>query len=456
MEQVKIGLEIHGYLVTKEKLFCENKTDYKQVKPNTNICPICCGYPGARPMLPNETAVGKVIEIALMLGCKISQLPLIWQRKHYDWPDLPKGYQETVSGAYSVPVGSEGKFLGIGIREVHIEEDPARWDPETGRVDFNRSGLPLVEIVTEPDFKTSESVREWLHQIIITLSYIKALDKDAGIKADVNVSVGQERVEIKNINSIYSIVQAIEAETKRQIEEIKKGKQIKRETRAYNEKRKTTLLMREKEEQADYRFIPDPDLPILFINRQLVEEIQKKLPELPHLKAERFKKEHDVQEKVAKVLSSNKELAEFYEKVVKLSVDKKLTSYWVTIELLRVLNWNKKSLPEVQIKPEHFAELLKLIEEKKITEAAAKQMLNEFVPKSFSPSDKLKKVERISDEGEIKKVCEEILKKEKKAVEDYKQGEEKALNFLIGQVMKETRGRADITKVKEILLKLIK
>ena len=186
----KIGLEIHGYINTEEKLFCSCKSEHglKFSKPNTNICPICTGQPGSKPLLPNKLAINKVIQITLILGCKIND-NLIWQRKHYDWPDLPKGYQNTISGPYATPVGIKGNFLGIRIKEAHIEEDPAAWDPKSGEIDYNRSGSPLIEIVTEPDFKDSEQVIEWLKQLIITLSYIKALDKSSGIKAYVNISI---------------------------------------------------------------------------------------------------------------------------------------------------------------------------------------------------------------------------------------------------------------------------
>ena len=182
-----IGLEIHGYLDTKEKLFCNCSTNSE--KPNTSICPICTGQPGSKPMLPNKEAIKKSIQIGLMLSTKINisenEKNLIWQRKHYNWPDLPKGYQNTLSGSYAVPIGENGKFLGVRIRELHLEEDPAAWDPVTGQIDYNRSGLPLIEIVTEPDFTSSEQVADWLKNLIITLSYIKSIKKSSGIKADV-------------------------------------------------------------------------------------------------------------------------------------------------------------------------------------------------------------------------------------------------------------------------------
>ena len=187
---VKVGLEIHGYIDTNEKLFCRCKTIHglKLSKPNSHICPICTGQPGSKPMLPNKTAIDKTIQISLILGCKVNN-KLVWKRKHYDWPDLPKGYQSTISGSYAIPVGVDGKFLNIRIRECHLEEDPAAWNPKTGEIDYNRSGSPLIEIVTEPDFTSSEEVVDWLKQLTATLSYAKALNKDAGIKADVNISL---------------------------------------------------------------------------------------------------------------------------------------------------------------------------------------------------------------------------------------------------------------------------
>ncbi len=454
--KVKIGLEIHGYLITKEKLFCKCPSDYKTAKPNTNVCPICTAQPGSKPMLPSEEAIKKIISIALMLNCKINN-KTIWQRKHYDWPDLPKGYQDTASGAYSIPIGINGEFLGIKITECHIEEDPAKWDPSTGEIDYNRCGVPLVEIVTEPDFEDSKQASNWLKQLLIVLSYIEAIDKDSGIKADVNVSTGGERVEIKNINSIYSIERAIDYEILRQNELKKQSKEVERETRAFSEKTKSTISMRSKEQAEDYRYIPDPDLPVIEISKDFVEDIRKKLPESHIDKIKRFVKEYNLTEYDSKVLSSNLGLAEFFEKIIEKNRKMaKLAASWVTIELLRVLNYNKRGLDEVEIKHEHFSELLELINDKKITELSAKQILNKFVPKSFSPSRELKKAGIIEDKKELEHICFNVLKKNQKAVEDYKSGQEKALFFLMGMVMKETQRRADNQTVKEILVGLLK
>jgi aspartyl-tRNA(Asn)/glutamyl-tRNA(Gln) amidotransferase subunit B len=455
----KIGLEIHGYILTNEKLFCRCKAvrhaALLNIKPNSFVCPICTGQPGSKPMLPNAKAIEKILKIALMLNCKVNTLEkgkrLVWQRKHYDWPDLPKGYQITMSGAYSVPLAENGVFEGIRIREVHLEEDPAAWNPETGSIDYNRSGLPLVEIVTEPDFKSSEEVAEWLKKLLVTLSYIKAIDKSAGIKVDVNVSVGKERVEIKNLSSIFSIKEAIDYEINRQLRE-----EVRRETRRWDEKEKKTVVMRAKELAEDYRFIPDPDLPVLIITEKEVEAIKKSLPEPPAKKLEKLIKQYKINKKQADILARNLELVEFFEEVAE-KIPASFALPWITIELLRVLNYNKKTLDEVSILPEHFIELLQLVKDKKITELKAKQILNDFIPSSFSVKEKLglEAVEKISTE-EIERICREVIKANQKAVQDYKAGNQKAFDFLMGEVMKASKRRADYKKAKEILMKLLK
>ena len=460
-KDVKIGLEIHGYLQTKEKLFCRcmavRHAAKQEIKPNTFVCPICCGMPGSKPMLPNAEAIKKIVQIALMLKCKVNTAEqgknLVWQRKHYNWPDLPKGYQNTISGAYSVPVAEQGIFENARIREIHLEEDPASWNPETGCIDYNRSGLPLAEIVTEPDFCSAGDVVEWLKQLILTLSYIKAVDKNAGIKADVNVSIGKksgaERVEIKNINSIESIKKAIEFEIARQDKE-----GTLRETRRFDEQSGKTIKMREKEESADYRFIPDPDLPVIKISGKAVKEIMERLPETPQEKLQKLVKKHKIDKKSAEVLSKNLEIVEFFESVSeKIPADFALP--WVVIELLRVLNWNKKALEEVDIKPEHFIELLEAVKNKGITELKAKQILNSFVPSSFSIKQKLKGAGRITDKNEIEKIIKKVIEKNKQAVSDFKAGKKEALNFLLGEIMKESERRADYNTAREMLIKVI-
>ena len=445
-----IGLEIHAYLITKEKLFCEcNASRERGLQPNTNICPICAGQPGAKPMLPNKTSVEKSVQIGLMLKCKINH-ELVWQRKHYDWPDLPKGYQNTLSGPYASPVGIDGEFHEIRIRSMHLEEDPSSWNPETGEVDYNRSGLPLVEIITEPDFTNADEVISWLTKLIHNLSYLKCVDANAGIKVDVNVSIPKktERTEIKNISSIENIGKAINYELDRHLKENVKVQ----ETRRYDEAKGKTMLMRSKEQAEDYRFISDPDLQPIIIDKKFVDSEKEKIPESPDVKLEKLLKKYKIDTYYAEVLTKNLDIAEFYEKVAE-KIDAKFTLPWVTVELLRFLNYNKTTLDKVDIKVEHFVALLKLVKEGKITELQGKQLLNKFYPKSFMPEN----IEsRITDKKELEKIAKQVMVKNQKAVSDYKNGEQKSFDFLMGQIMSVTGRRADFKIAREVLQELLK
>ncbi|MFW6233391.1 MAG: Asp-tRNA(Asn)/Glu-tRNA(Gln) amidotransferase subunit GatB, partial [Nanoarchaeota archaeon] len=405
---VKIGLEIHGYLNTKEKLFCNCKAEHgaKITKPNTNICSICTGQPGSKPMLPNKSAINKVIQISLLLNCDINE-SFSFQRKHYNWPDMPKGFQSTISGAHAIPVGVNGKFLGIGITECHLEEDPAAWNPKTGEIDYNRSGLPLVEIVTEPDFKSSEQVIEWLKQLISTLGYVKAINKKAGLKADVNISLPEKkgaRIEIKNVNSLQNIKSVIEYEIKRQEKDVPSEQ----ETRRFDDKKQITTKMRSKEEAQDYRFITEPDLPLIKINKKRINEIKNKLPETPFEKLDKLIKQHKLDKNTAEILTKRLEIVEFFEKVIK-KTNINLAVKWIIIELLSVLNYNKKELDEVNIKPEHFIELLELLEEKKITELKAQEILRSWINGSYSLKEKSGEFLQISREKEVKDFIEKVI-----------------------------------------------
>jgi len=449
---LKIGLEIHGYLDTKEKLFCMCKTDFLTSEPNTLVCPICTGQPGSKPMLPNKSAMDKIIQISLIMGCKINHdKSLVWQRKHYDWADNPKGYQTTISGAHVIPCAENGKFEGIRITECHLEEDPAQWNPESGGINYNRSGLPLVEIVTEPDFHSAEQVIEWLRIVVHSLSYIKAFRKNGGIKVDVNVSTYGERVEMKNLNSLEKIKKAITYEIGRQLENYEKGIEQKRETLAFDEAKGKTIKMRSKEDAADYRFVPDPDLPTIKIDEKDIKRIEKDLPEMPSAKLEKLVKKYGIDSANAGILIRNLELVDFAEEISK-SVDLPKYVYWLTIELLRVLNHEDKTLgdEEVDIKPAHLAELISLVDKEEITVLKAKQILNSFVPKSFSVKEKMgKEIGKISDE-ETKNLVEVAILENKNVWEEYKGGKKESLNFLIGCVMKLSNRRADFAKVREI------
>ena len=417
---VKIGLEIHGYLNTREKLFCACRATHgiKFAKPNTNICPVCTGQPGAKPMLPNKEAINKAIQISLILNCKINP-KFTWQRKHYDWPDLPKGYQSTISGSHAIPVGEKGKFLGIKITEAHLEEDPAAWNPKTGEVDYNKSGYPLIEIVTEPDFKNSNQVIEWLKELIETLTYLKIINRNIGIKADVNVSIKNgERVEMKNINSLKNIKMAIEYELQRQ----RKPGELpeKQETRMFDEIKGITIKMREKEFAAGYRFISEPDLPIIELKKTRIEKIKNSLPEKPREKIQKIVKKYKIEKKHAEVLTKNLDIVEFFEKIIE-KTNPKLAVRWVTEELLSVLNYSKKELKDTNIHTKEFIGLLKNIEENNVTELNAKDILRSWVKKTPETLKiQIKDLIKISDTSEINKIAEKVIDENPKAVEDYK------------------------------------
>ncbi len=459
MTEIKCGLEIHGYIHVdnKAKLFCNCKIE-ENAEPNTNICPICTAMPGSKPMLPNKQAVEKIIAIGLMLGCKINKR-LLFQRKHYSWPDLPSGFQRTMSGSYASPVGVKGSFLGIGITEVHIEEDPARWDPVTGKVDYNRSGLPLVEIVTDPDFKSADQARQWLKSLITMLDYIKAIDKNAGIKADTNVSVAPDfnRVEVKNINSFKSIVKAIEYETSRQSQEVSEGKKMQQHTRAFDEKKGITVFMRSKEQAEDYMFIPEPDLPAVIVEDDMIESIKAKLPERPDIKMKRLVSDYKIKKEDAFVICSDLRLAEMFEKAAKKASPEN-AARWVRFEVLRVLNYTKKELEDTGINAETLSDLLALVEQKKITEKTAKKLLEDLSEKHFDVRKHISDqgLEMMSGDDSIEKFCDQVISENPKVVDDFKSGKQEALNFLVGQVMRLTRGKAHPGRTKEIIQKKIK
>jgi len=466
-EAIKIGLEVHGYLDTREKLFCMCRTDFLESEANSRICPICTGTPGSKPMAVNLSAVERMVQIALVFKSRINMDNLVWQRKHYDWADLPKGYQTTMSGAHAKVNAVGGKFKGINITELHLEEDPAQWNPGTGRINYNRSGLPLIEIVTEPEFKNSEQVVDWLKALILSLSYIKALRKNAGIKVDVNVSVGGERVEMKNLNSLEKIRKAINYETLRQSEIVEAGKKkgmggkglrelLPRETRAYDESKGITVKMRSKEGAADYRFVTCPDLPVMKIEKKMLEEIKKGMPEMPEVKLERLLKKHKVGAKDAAILTRNLELVEFFEGLVEAGVDVSKNMSWVTIELIRVLNYNKKSLEDddVEIRPEHLAELIKAVEAGKITVLKGKQVMNDFVPKSFSLGEHKEEIGNI-DEAAVENLCRQVISENAHVVEEFRNGKAASLNYLIGSVMRLSERRADFKVVTEVMKRLI-
>ncbi len=445
-EKVTVGLEVHAYLNVGKagsKLFCDCPAQYKEAEPNVNVCPICTGMPGSKPMLPNKAAFDKVIAIGLLLGCTV-QKKLVFQRKHYDYPDLPNGYQRTISGSYSTPVAVKGDYNGMGIWEVHLEEDPAKWDPRTGEVDYNRCGVPLIEIVTAPEQMTVEEVREWLRGLVTLLHYIDALPEGTGIKADVNVNVeGHPRVEVKNVNSFWSIVRAIEYEVERQKKVLEEETEVEPETRGWREDQQITVSMRKKEGAKDYRFIPEPDLPMILVNDAWVQTIQKSLPESPDEKTKRFVKEYGLTPQDAGVLTSNLELAALYEAVVNGGIDARFAMKWLRRDVLRLMD--EEHLEHVTLDKEQTIALLFLLQEGAITDVVGRRLLRRLMNERFDVEQEVRasNLGAISDDNELRKLCEEVVRQHPRAVQDFLSGKQQAFDFLVGQVMYQTKGRAD-------------
>jgi aspartyl-tRNA(Asn)/glutamyl-tRNA(Gln) amidotransferase subunit B len=451
----KVGLEIHGYIATDQKLFCNCSTRVSE--PNTNICPICTGQPGSKPMLTNGEALTKAIKIGLMLGCTINSR-LLFQRKHYSWPDSPNNYQRTMSGSYAVPVGEHGFFEGIRITEVHLEEDPAKWDPVTGEIDYNRAGFPLIEIVTEPDFSDSEEVGEWLRKLITTLSYIAAIDRTAGIKSDVNVSIPPkfERVEIKNVNSQSAIVDAIGIEVSRQQSEISLGKSIPMQTRTYDAGTKQTLFMRSKESAMDYMFIPDPDIPYIDISPDFVASLKADLPQTPS-----EKKAHllrlGVKEDDARVLCSEFTLVTLFEKLsASIPIDILIT--FLRRELVGYANYHKLDVFDISLNETQITTLLLYVKDKKISDPTAKEVFRQLLANNDLDVSEYIKIHNLfleSDSSQLNTWCQEAIFENPKAVSDYKGGSAASLNFLVGQVMKKAKGKASPQLVGSALVDLL-
>lgn len=450
---MKCGLEIHVQLETDSKLFCTCRTNYQDAPANTNICFVCLNQPGAKPYPPNKEALDGAIKIALMLGSKISPEVTYFLRKHYDYPDLPSGYQRT-----SIPIGFEGDLNGVRIREVHLEEDPGQYKPDLGLVDFNRSGIPLIEIVTEPDMTSPEEARKFLRELIRVLEYSGSARGEGTMRADVNISLeGGKRAEIKNINSIKGAYKALQFEMVRQKNLLKRGIEIKQETRAFLESQMITVPMRLKEEAEDYRYIPDPDLPPMLAEEDRIEAIREKMPEPAHIKTERFVREYGIKKDHAQVLTSELELANAFEEVVK-EIDPEFAALWMRDELKRVLYYNKIGFKESGIKTAQIVELLQMLQDKKITTKAGQRIIEKLPHNQEMPSQIAEKMGLIGvvEKNVVLDAVKQAIKENPEAVSDYYEGKKNALNFLIGQVMRITRGKADPSETFKILERELK
>ncbi len=453
---LKVGLEIHVYpkMSNKTKLFCNCKIDLN-AKPNSNICEVCTSQPGANPMLPNSEAFFKTVALALSFNCKVNS-KIAFQRKHYSWPDLPSGYQRTMSGSYSFPVGINGVFENIRINELHLEEDPARWNPETGEVDYNRSGTPLIEIVTEPDFKSSEEVKVWLKKLKIHLNHLGCFDENFGIKADVNVSISPEfeRVEIKNINSFSSIVEAIEFEYKRQIEEKKKGNVIPQQTRTWTGSE--TVMMRLKESNVDYKFIPEQDLPVIIVDNNILSEAEKFVVDYKKLYSKLL--ETNISKEDADIIIEHPVVCNYAFFMLKNNLPGKFVGNFLRNQFLRVVNYNQVHPSFFKGSKNNVLKTAKLFFENKISDKIAKNLMEKLFEEDFDVEKFVfeNNLLVISDNSLIEDAVLEVLKEQQKAVEDYKNGKVEVINFLSGQVMRKTKGKADIKKVKKMLEEKLK
>lgn len=444
----KIGLEIHVPLKTDRKLFCDCRTNYWEAEePNINICPVCTGMPGSKPYPINQRAVDAVIMIARLLECDMVEENIFVKRKHYNYPDLPSGYQRT-----SEPLGVNGNVEGVGIWEVHLEEDPGRYDLKTGRVDYNRSGVPLIEIVSAPDMKSADDVRRFMRILVNILRYSESVVEVGGVmRADVNISIeGGAKVEIKNINSVAGAFKAIQYEIIRQKNMMARGAVVKQETRGFNEKTMVTVSQRLKETAADYRYIPDPDIPPQLIDPEYAASIE--LPETPQLRRKRLVEEYGIRDDFSQVMVRDKYIADLFEELGK-QADPVTASYWITREVLGQLNYRGIELRESQIDVQNLRELLELVISEKITESSGKKLLERIMDSGESPKQivESENLERVTDVGLLSKAIEEVVSDNEQAVSDYRGGEKKALNYLIGQVMAKTKGKADIKAVSKLM-----
>ncbi len=464
---IVIGLEIHVELDTKTKLFCSCKRRTTE-EPNTNVCPICLGHPGARPVL-NKKALDSALKLCLALDCDLFK-ELIFSRKSYFYPDMSKNFQIT---QFEKPLGSEGKLqlkTGkiINLTRIHIEEDPAALIYPKGMksssyvlIDYNRAGNPLVEVVTEPELTSPAEAREFLNRLLSIISYLKIFDiNNCTIKADANISIKEsdyQRVEIKNISGFKELEKALTYEVTRQKTLLRRGLKVKRETRGWNEAGKTTISLRTKETEEDYGYIIEPDLSTIDITDELIKVMQKEIPELAQQKSERFVKEYKLDKVDAQVMAMELELANLFEKVAE-KIDPKLAARWLRKELLRVLNYNKKTVREIEFDEKEIIELLSLVQTKTISETTAQRIMEKLMEEKFSPKEYVERegLMQVSSESEIRKLCRRVIKEQEKAVKDYLAGEEKSFHYLVGQVMRLTKGKADPILTDKIMREELK
>ncbi|AAT63898.1 MULTISPECIES: Asp-tRNA(Asn)/Glu-tRNA(Gln) amidotransferase subunit GatB [Bacillus] len=466
-----IGLEVHVELKTNSKIFSASPTEFG-AEPNTQTSVIDLGYPGVLPTL-NKEAVNFAMKAAMALNCEIAT-ETKFDRKNYFYPDNPKAYQIS---QFDKPIGEngwieievDGKKKRIGITRLHLEEDAGKstHTADGSLVDYNRQGMPLIEIVSEPDMRTPEEAYAYLEKLKSIIQYTGVSDckmEEGSLRCDANISlrpVGQEKfgtkAELKNLNSFTYVQKGLEHEQVRQEKELLSGGIIQQETRRYDEATKKTILMRVKEGSDDYRYFPEPDLVELYIDDAWKEEVRASIPELPDARKARYVAELGLPAYDAHVLTLTKEMSDFFEATVADGADAKLTSNWLMGEVLAYLNKQQKELKDVALTPAGLSKMVQLIEKGTISSKIAKKVFNELIEKGGDPEEivKAKGLVQISDEGTLRKVVTEILDNNEQSIEDFKNGKDRAIGFLVGQIMKATKGQANPPLVNKILLEEI-
>ncbi len=478
--EIVIGLEVHAELKTESKIFCSCATEFGG-EPNSHVCPVCLGLPGVLPVL-NETAMDYAIMAGLALNCTIAEFSK-FDRKQYFYPDLPKAYQIS---QYDLPLCKDGwieidvegnpdQVKSIGIIRVHLEEEAGKTvhsgagilDSDYSMQDYNRCGIPLIEIVGAPDLRSPQEAKDYLEKLKTLLQYTGVSDckmEEGSLRCDANISLrpkGQKEfgvlAEIKNMNSFRAVQAALEYEAERQARLLDSGEKMVKQTRTWDEVKCVTVFMRSKEEASDYRYFPEPDLVPMSINRDRVEQLRQRLPEMPDSRRKRYVKQWGLPEYDANLISGSLAMAEFFEAAVAEYGEAKTVSNWVMVELARLLNQERIELESAKLKPAQLAKMLKLIDAGTISGKIAKAVFEEmfFTGKDPEAIVAEKGLVQISDSGELTALAVKVLEANPKSVADFLAGKEQALGFLVGQMMKETKGRANPGMVNELLRKEI-
>ena len=468
-----IGLEVHVELATKTKIFCSCSTEFGGA-PNTHTCPVCTGMPGSLPVL-NKQVVEYALAVGLATNCQIHQY-CKFDRKNYFYPDNPQNYQ--ISQLYLpichdgwVEIETENGTKKVGIHEIHMEEDAGKlvhdeWEG-CSLVDYNRSGVPLIEIVSEPDMRSADEVIAYLEKLRLLIQYLGASDcklQEGSMRADVNLSVREvgakefgTRTEMKNLNSFKAIARAIEGETARQIDLIESGEGVVQETRRWDDTKERSYAMRSKEDAQDYRYFPDPDLVPVIISDEWIEEIRSRQPEFRTEKLERYKEEFDIPQYDAEILTNSKKLADIFEQTTAICKKPKKVSNWLMVETLRLLKDNNQEPEDLKFAPENLAKLIDLVDEGTINNKTAKEVFEVIFKEDVDPQAYVEEhgLKSVNDEGALRAVIEEIVAANPQSVSDYKGGKQKAMGFLVGQTMRAMKGKADPGSVNKILKEIL-